>query len=204
MTAASQAASLDEELCAICLEPLLLMPRVVLLCAHTFHDRCLRKKKNIICPTCKQDRYDMERRAHHIGPLDIRCARVLVTDVRDDDHYVLLVQERDGAWNLPGGHIDESIDTEPEACARRKLLEKTTLVLSDDLIPLASIGEHMIYIAKERAFSFRFLPLRRRTREIRALWWGPMQSALDWSHCNSSLLSSEAQEALIIFMSRSS
>ena len=123
--------------------------------------------------------------------------------LRDDDHYVLLVRERDGVWNLPGGRI-ESIDTGPEACARRELLEETTLVPSDDLIPLASIGSHMIYIAKERAFSFGSLPLRRRSREIRAFWWGPMQSALDWSHGNSSLLSSEAQEALILFMSRSS
>ena len=197
MTKADLATSLDDELCAICLEPLLLMPRTVLLCAHTFHDCCLPKEKNIICPTCKQDRYDMERRAHQIGPLELQSARVLVTDVRDDDHYVLLLKEKNGAWNLPGGHIDETLDTGPEACARRELLEKTTLVPSDDLIPLASIGSHMIYIAKERDFSFRSLP-------IKPFWWGPMQSALDWSHGNSSLLSSEAQEALIIFMSRSS
>ena len=129
---------------------------------------------------------------------------MLVTDVRDDEHYVLLVQEKNGAWNLPGGHIDESIDTEPKACARRKLLEETTLVPSDDLILLACIGSHMIYITTKREFSFGSLPLRKRSREIKAFWWGPMQSALDWCHGKSSLLSSEAQDALILFMSRSS
>ena len=57
---------------------------------------------------------------------------VVIFTVRDQMLQVLLVQRPDqagepfpGRWALPGGFIDTARDRDLEACARRKLIEKT-------------------------------------------------------------------------------
>jgi 8-oxo-dGTP diphosphatase len=57
---------------------------------------------------------------------------LVIFSVRDDELTVLLVQRPSqpgepfpGKWALPGGFIDTTWDSDLEACARRKLLEKT-------------------------------------------------------------------------------
>jgi len=57
---------------------------------------------------------------------------LVIFSVRDDELTVLLVQRPSdepepfpGKWALPGGFIDTARDQDLEACARRKLMEKT-------------------------------------------------------------------------------
>lgn len=57
---------------------------------------------------------------------------VVIFTVRDGGLQVLLVQRPDGpgepfpnAWALPGGFVDVRLDDSLQACARRKLLDKT-------------------------------------------------------------------------------
>lgn len=57
---------------------------------------------------------------------------VVIFTVRDGSLQVLLVQRPDGpgepfpnAWALPGGFVDVRLDDSLQACARRKLLDKT-------------------------------------------------------------------------------
>jgi 8-oxo-dGTP diphosphatase len=57
---------------------------------------------------------------------------LVIFSVRDDELTVLLVQRTSqpgepfpGKWALPGGFIDTARDRDLEACARRKLMEKT-------------------------------------------------------------------------------
>lgn len=57
---------------------------------------------------------------------------LVILSVRDDQLTVLLVQRPShagepfpGKWALPGGFIDTARDQDLEACARRKLMEKT-------------------------------------------------------------------------------
>src|SRR5580700_9145914 len=57
---------------------------------------------------------------------------VVIFSVRAEDLTVLLVQRPSesgepfpGKWALPGGFIDAARDSDLEACARRKLVEKT-------------------------------------------------------------------------------
>ncbi len=57
---------------------------------------------------------------------------LVIFSVRDDELTVLVVQRPSqpgepfpGKWALPGGFIDTARDRDLEACARRKLVEKT-------------------------------------------------------------------------------
>src|SRR5262245_25547463 len=57
---------------------------------------------------------------------------LVIFSVRDDELTVLLVQRPSqpgepfpSKWALPGGFIDTNRDSDLEACARRKLMEKT-------------------------------------------------------------------------------
>lgn len=68
-------------------------------------------------------------------PLPFTTVDVVIFTVLSDELSVLLVQRptsRDdpfpGAWALPGGFVDIDRDRDLEACARRKLLEKTSVV----------------------------------------------------------------------------
>jgi 8-oxo-dGTP diphosphatase len=60
---------------------------------------------------------------------------VVIFTIRDDALHVLLVQRPEGkgepfpgAWALPGGFVDVDKDKDLEACATRKLKEKTDIV----------------------------------------------------------------------------
>jgi 8-oxo-dGTP diphosphatase len=68
-------------------------------------------------------------------PLPYTTVDVVIFSVLDDALSVLLVQRppdgKDpfpGAWALPGGFVDIDRDADLEACAQRKLLEKTGVV----------------------------------------------------------------------------
>jgi 8-oxo-dGTP diphosphatase len=68
-------------------------------------------------------------------PLPYTTVDVVIFSVLEDELSVLLVQRpaenKDpfpGAWALPGGFVDIDRDADLEACARRKLLEKTGVV----------------------------------------------------------------------------
>lgn len=68
-------------------------------------------------------------------PLPYTTVDVVIFTVLDDALQVLLVQRPDtasepypGRWALPGGFVDVDVDADLEACARRKLRDKTGLV----------------------------------------------------------------------------
>jgi 8-oxo-dGTP diphosphatase len=68
-------------------------------------------------------------------PLPYTTVDVVIFTVLDDVLQVLLVQRPDsgaephpGRWALPGGFVDVDLDADLEACARRKLKDKTGLV----------------------------------------------------------------------------
>ena len=68
-------------------------------------------------------------------PLPYTTVDVVIFTVLDDVLQVLLVQRPDsdaephpGRWALPGGFVDVDVDADLEACARRKLKDKTGLV----------------------------------------------------------------------------
>jgi 8-oxo-dGTP diphosphatase len=76
-------------------------------------------------------------------PLPFTTVDVVIFTVIDDALRVLLVQRAEapfpGLWALPGGFIDIELDGDLEACARRKLVEKTG-VTSPYLEQLGSWG----------------------------------------------------------------
>jgi ADP-ribose pyrophosphatase YjhB (NUDIX family) len=68
-------------------------------------------------------------------PRPLTTVDVVIFTVRDDALHVLLVQRPvtgdepfPGAWALPGGFVDIERDKDLEACAMRKLKEKTRVV----------------------------------------------------------------------------
>lgn len=68
-------------------------------------------------------------------PLPFTTVDLVIFTVLQEALRVLLVQRPDsvdepypGAWALPGGFVDIERDLDLEACARRKLLEKTAVV----------------------------------------------------------------------------
>ena len=76
--------------------------------------------------------------AHRSQPADferpLTTVDLVIFSVRDGELTVLLVQRPDraaepfpGMWALPGGFIDTSRDPDLEACARRRLMEKTAV-----------------------------------------------------------------------------
>jgi ADP-ribose pyrophosphatase YjhB (NUDIX family) len=79
-------------------------------------------------------------------PRPLTTVDVVIFAILDDALHVLLVQRPEGedepfpgAWALPGGFVDIDKDKDLEACAMRKLKEKTELV-SPYLEQLASWG----------------------------------------------------------------
>ena len=108
-------------------------------------------------------------------------ARVLVTCGTD----VLLVQERNLAWNLPGGGLEEADRHQGmdafEACARRELLEETGLELRR-FQWLGFVEQHAVYVANVLHLSWPIIITsyrqRRPTTEIRGVWWGALEGAL--------------------------
>jgi 8-oxo-dGTP diphosphatase len=65
-------------------------------------------------------------------PRPLATVDVVIFSVREETLQVLLVRRPEGAgepfpgrWALPGGFIDTARDRDLEACARRKLVEKT-------------------------------------------------------------------------------
>ena len=81
------------------------------------------------CLICRLDRLELNMLAARVVEPATTRARVLV--ICDTD--VLLVQERNRVWNLPGGGLEEADRHQGmdafEACARRELLEETGLDL---------------------------------------------------------------------------
>ncbi|SEL07237.1 ADP-ribose pyrophosphatase YjhB, NUDIX family [Roseateles sp. YR242] len=82
-------------------------------------------------------------------PRPFTTVDVLILTVLEDALKVLLVQRPSGAsepfpgqWALPGGYVDIAVDDDLEACARRKLQEKTA-VASPYLEQLGSWGSAM-------------------------------------------------------------
>lgn len=76
-----------------------------------------------------------QRRPAPAFPLPFTTVDVVIFTVLDDELRVLLVQRPSnaddpfpGAWALPGGFVDIDQDRDLEACARRKLFEKTAVV----------------------------------------------------------------------------
>jgi 8-oxo-dGTP diphosphatase len=74
--------------------------------------------------TAKTNKLDFER--------PLTTVDVVIFTVRDEQLQVLLVKRPEGpdepfpdAWALPGGFVDVAKDDSLEACARRKLLDKT-------------------------------------------------------------------------------
>lgn len=79
-------------------------------------------------------------------PRPLTTVDIVIFTVLDDQLQVLLVKRPDdlaepfpGAWALPGGFVDVQKDVSLESCARRKLLEKTS-VKSPYLEQLGSWG----------------------------------------------------------------
>jgi ADP-ribose pyrophosphatase YjhB (NUDIX family) len=64
-------------------------------------------------------------------PRPLATVDLAIFTVRDDALQVLLARRAEapfeGSWGLPGGIVDVTEDTDLEACARRKLREKTGL-----------------------------------------------------------------------------
>lgn len=82
-----------------------------------------------------QQKASVSRAAKPSFPLPFTTVDVVIFTVLDDELRVLLVQRPGGAddpfpgaWALPGGFVDVDRDRDLEACARRKLLEKTGVV----------------------------------------------------------------------------
>jgi len=82
----------------------------------------------------------------HDFPRPFTTVDVLIFTVIDDALKLLLVQRPSdtsepfpGQWALPGGFVDVDLDADLEACARRKLREKTG-VASPYLEQLGSWG----------------------------------------------------------------
>ena len=163
-------------------------PMTALLCAHRFHESCLREyypttysRRNMCCPVCRKDRWDMSKLAARVEEPTVTRARVLVTCGTD----VLLVQERNRAWNLPGGGLEEADRHQGmdafKACARRELLEETGLDLRC-LQWLGFVEWHGVYVANVLHLSWPIIrtAYRRRlpTTEIRGVWWGDLEAAL--------------------------
>ena len=90
--------------------------------------------------------------AKHDFPRPYTTVDVLIFTVLADALKVLLVQRPSdaaepspGLWALPGGFVDIDRDADLEACARRKLIEKTG-VDTPYLEQLGSWGLSLIHI----------------------------------------------------------
>ena len=109
-------------------------------------------------------------------------ARVLITD----DTFVLLVQERRHAWNLPGGGLEEEdrrLQSRPalQNCAHREVWEETGLALQH-LEWMGCVEGQAVYVARFQYLSWSMIVTafrhRRQTNEIRRVWWGSLEAAL--------------------------
>jgi len=109
-------------------------------------------------------------------------ARVLITDAT----FVLLVQERNRAWNLPGGGLEERdrrLQSRPalQNCAHREVWEETGLALQH-LEWMGCVEGQAVYVARFQYLSWSMIVTafrhRRHTNEIRRVWWGALEAAL--------------------------
>ena len=187
--------------CGICLE-LLSEGASFLLCGHGFHDDCLSKMSdggaamyNIRCPLCQMDRRSLTELADSVvergQEANVIRARVVVWD----RGFVLLVQERNGLWNLPGGKLEQVDGREArmrlgvvdavsplQVCARRELSEETGLT-PNRLEFLDIVEGQAVFTARYPDLSWRTIRTAYwytggRTGEIRGVWWGAVDDAL--------------------------
>ena len=109
-------------------------------------------------------------------------SRVLITDAA----FVLLVQEHNKVWNLPGGGLEEEdrrLQSQPalQTCAHREVWEETGLVLQQ-LELMGCVEGQAVYIARFQYLSWSMIVTayrhRRQTNEIRRVWWGSLEAAL--------------------------
>ena len=123
------------------------------------------------------------------GRLMVHRARVIVTN----ETFVLLVQERDHSWNLPGGEVEEddwvcTSQLQPrgdafkalEVCACREVWEETGLCVTGPLTRFAMLEGQAVYKWNAEGLSWHDI---RTTwwgphNEIRRIWWGPIESAV--------------------------
>ena len=138
-------------------------------------------RRNMRCPVCRMGRRDMNMLAARVVEPTVTRARVLVTCDTD----VLLVQEHNRVWNLPGGGLEEADRHQGmdalEVCARRELLEETGLELRR-FQWLGFVERHAVYVANVLHISWPIIRTayrrRRPTTEIRGVWWGDLEAAL--------------------------
>ena len=155
-----------------------------------FHNNCLQllyhSRRNMGWPVCWMDRTSLDRLADAHLVLDpcamVTRARVLITDAT----FVLLVQERNRAWNLPGGGLEERdrrLQSRPalQNCAHREVWEETGLALQH-LEWMGCVEGQAVYVARFQYLSWSMIVTafrhRRHTNEIRRVWWGALEAAL--------------------------
>ena len=155
-----------------------------------FHNNCLQllyhSRRNMGWPVCWMDRTSLDRLADAHLVLDpcamVTRARVLITDAT----FVLLVQERNHIWNLPGGGLEERdrrLQSRPalQNCAHREVWEETGLALQH-LEWMGCVEGQAVYVARFQYLSWSMIVTafrhRRHTNEIRRVWWGALEDAL--------------------------
>ena len=128
------------------------------------------------------DRADTTRLAADVVEPMVTGARALVTDGTS----VLLVQERNRVWNLPGGGLAEADRLGAmealEACARRELFEEPGIALTH-FERMSDAERNAVYVAMCQRLSWSEIKAayrrRRPTTEIRGVWWGALEAALE-------------------------
>ena len=209
---ASSASAHNANVCAMCLESISDPNRkkTSLACYCVFHEDCLKElekfndRRNLRCPLCRRDRWDVEIAAWKSGhaidsQLMLKRARMIITK----DAFVLLVQERNHSWNLPGGRVEkcDCIKTRHswnlhggrvdsfkclEACARREVHEETGIFPTGQLTKFDIVDKQALYQWNADALSWDniqwlWMHCRKNTTrhpEILNIWWAPMDSTL--------------------------
>ena len=179
----------SQDVCPICFDACA-DEKVHLLCFHWVHARCIRKRDrhNIRCPVCGLGRHQAAVTAVAIGanPIDVTCrSRVIVYNGVGGAMHVLLVQERNGLWGIPGGKAERQDFASSSACAIRELHEETGLQITDTTFVGVVEGE-ALFIARMVDCNWSHVSnawyYRLQRREVYGVWWGIITSALQ--HCD--------------------
>ena len=170
--------------CPICLEELLDAPAGVLdpqmqvewlICTHAFHRHCLQHLQQVgsrqitcpVCHTCAGGR-----------------ARVLV--LIENSRNVILVQEWNGRWTLPGGSLEPVADQGSlQRCAQRELFEETGLRAPLlDLVEVTPRLQQAYFSWSLRTCSWDVVHQAFTTRsdrqEVHGIWMGYWKEAALW------------------------